>query len=355
MLIHASPTAALTELHTKHVRTQQHTHSSWEQTKQHRRNRHHQNTSRRWLSKDQKRPEHIVPCVLSPTDAASRKCPCAVPVYVRVLVGVPKLLCHHSRSVRRDGPPQHHDPKRSDVFAPCRVLQIVGFDDMSESEVQRCARDGSSANPWAKLTTHKHWTREITSVMNRAQCVFSHACIFCLGTASPETRAAVSLVTCNSEQRTFGCNDGSEANRACRVPARKKKTSDLQSPKKTQVWNAHHLQMKIPPRRIGTTFARPGESRHTPVTAAGLKRVPSPRTRADSRHFVRCTMILTYVQKTHAPSAPVMTRATLMSRFVGTLSFVLFSVTALALAKSLVSVRMGAAKPRTQDFFDPPP
>ena len=41
---------------------------------------------------------------------------------------------------------------------------------MSESEVQRCARDGSSANRWAGLTTHKHSEREITSAVNRAQC-----------------------------------------------------------------------------------------------------------------------------------------------------------------------------------------
>ena len=76
----------------------------------------------------------------------------------------------------RSGKMDHHctmTQKCSDVFAPCRVLHIVGFDGMSGLEVQRCARDASRVNRWAGLTTHKHWTREITSSTNRVQRVRS--------------------------------------------------------------------------------------------------------------------------------------------------------------------------------------
>ena len=89
-------------------------------------------------------------------------------------------------------------------------------------KLKRCVRDGSSAIPWAGLTTHKHSVPEITSAMNRAQCVFSHARIFCLGTASPGTRAAMSLVTCNSDNAPLVATKAARRIAPAESPARKK-------------------------------------------------------------------------------------------------------------------------------------
>ena len=94
----------------------------------------------------------------------------------------------------------------------CSTLLVLTG--MSGLEVQRCAGDASRVNRWAGLTTHKHWTREITSSTNRVQRVRS---------LTP-AMSALALQVLKQP-----CSEGSDANGTCGVPCTEnKKTSDLQ-------------------------------------------------------------------------------------------------------------------------------